>query len=246
MKSLHCLSAFCPPASQIKSDDRLWRMRVSIAFRRSAPRLPKQNAWSVSRSGGVSIAFRRSAPRLPGECTAENIRELFSLHCLSAFCPPASLHRQAKRSFSPARSPLPFGVLPPGFEGDKLWAEGDKLWVSIAFRRSAPRLPGGILRLDQSAGVSIAFRRSAPRLHRPLNPLAGRVARAVQVTTAGAGQFGSRWRLAFRGVKLHKVLRFGELKLRSGPPRYSGLSGPDLEPCGLRIGGFMQAVVAGL
>ena len=141
MKSLHCLSAFCPPASQIKSDDRLWRMRVSIAFRRSAPRLPKQNAWSVSRSGGVSIAFRRSAPRLPGECTAENIRELFSLHCLSAFCPPASLHRQAKRSFSPARSPLPFGVLPPGFEGDKLWAEGDKLWVSIAFRRSAPRLP---------------------------------------------------------------------------------------------------------
>jgi hypothetical protein len=64
--------------------------------------------------------------------------------------------------------------------------------------------------------------------------LAGRGRRAVQVTTAAAGQIGSRWPLAFRGVKLHKVLGFGELKLRSGPPGFWWLSGPDLERWGMR------------
>ena len=98
---------------------------------------------------------------------------------------------------------MPFGVLPPGYLHQ--------------YRPDFERI-----------NVSIAFRRSAPRLLRLPNCLAGRGRRAVQVTTAIADRYGLRWPLTFRGDNIHKVLRFGELKFRSRPPWFSWGIGPDL------------------
>ena len=92
-------------------------------------------------------------------------------------------------------SPLPFGVLPPGFlcalagtssrrrvsiafRRSAPWLRetvAHERWaniVSIAFRRSAPWLPDLVsVGRGNGMGVSIAFRRSAPWLH-PNSPLA--------------------------------------------------------------------------
>ena len=192
---------------------------------------------------GVSIAFRRSAPWLL-ENPNSPLAIWWRLHCLSAFCPLASKYNChqtgdactvsiAFRRSAPwlpykalglpttvVPSPLPFGVLPPGFK---------------SLLQVTPTLDP----------VSIAFRRSAPWLLRLPNCLAGRGRGAIQVMTAGAGRFGSCWPLAFCEDKLHKVLGFGKLKLRSGPRWFSWLNGRDLELCGWRAGGIMPAVVAG-
>ena len=138
--SLHCLSAFCPPATVIQQWDTLAQKWVSIAFRRSAPRLLGSGNRDTNEQCPVSIAFRRSAPRLPdvpcryGE-PVENCLHCLSafcppatgrierhcgwpiwrLHCLSAFCPPATLIACKNAGYRLLMSPLPFGVLPPGY-----------------------------------------------------------------------------------------------------------------------------------
>ena len=88
--SLHCLSAFCPPATVIQQWDTLAQKWVSIAFRRSAPRLLGSGNRDTNEQCPVSIAFRRSAPRLPDVPCRYGEPVENCLHCLSAFCPPAT------------------------------------------------------------------------------------------------------------------------------------------------------------
>ena len=87
---LHCLSAFCPPATVIQQWDTLAQKWVSIAFRRSAPRLLGSGNRDTNEQCPVSIAFRRSAPRLPDVPCRYGEPVENCLHCLSAFCPPAT------------------------------------------------------------------------------------------------------------------------------------------------------------
>ena len=206
--------------------------------------------------GPVTIAFRRSVPRPRRRCSVKEedliIRSPLPFGVLS----PGHVVRLIKRGGGFSPSPLPFGVLSPGHA---LRRKNRQFWptrVTIAFRRSVPRPPPCQLGCagyrsnvtiafrrsvprphwahvgwcGPHGNVTIAFRRSVPRPRRLPNCMAGRGRRAVQVTTAAASQFGSRWSLPVRRVKLHKVLRYGKLKFRSGPPLFSCWIGPDLEP----------------
>ena len=141
LKGLHCLSAFCPPATAFAVRESAEQIQpVSIAFRRSAPRLlmaPLERALERVQSplpfGVLPPGYRRTRLKI-GNITAA------SLHCLSAFCPPATTGNCGLRRPPLSGSPLPFGVLPPGYLiTDEDLRSGDR--VSIAFRRSAPRLP---------------------------------------------------------------------------------------------------------
>ena len=89
-KRLHCLSAFCPPATVVGEEDASFDAAVvSIAFRRSALRLRRTNQDGAASTQLVSIAFRRSALRLLDISTGFE-PSASGLHCLSAFCPPAT------------------------------------------------------------------------------------------------------------------------------------------------------------
>ena len=111
---LHCLSAFCPSATDYTRMLANRKNAVSIAFRRSALR-PLESSISCERStSAVSIAFRRSALRplvlyhqkdpalvpvsiafrrsalRPHHMARKLSDEDQCLHCLSAFCPSAT------------------------------------------------------------------------------------------------------------------------------------------------------------
>ena len=86
---LHCLSAFCFPATGEGVVAKLLAGPVSIAFRLSASRL--LHAFDVLRRGGEG------------------------LHCLSAFCFPATLRSRFNACYVIPTSPLPFGFLLPGY-----------------------------------------------------------------------------------------------------------------------------------
>ena len=89
----------------------------------------------------VSIAFRRSATWL---------RET----------------KLAGPRLNTTKSPLPFGVLPPGYFLPILLIKSVLGLVSIAFRRSATwLLDRGVRQENADHAVSIAFRRSATWLH---------------------------------------------------------------------------------
>ena len=93
-------------------------------------------------------------------------------------------------------------------------------------------------KLPETPSVSIAFRRLVPPALRPLNPLAGRHARAMQVTTAGLGHLGPSPRRACFRVNLHNRLPFGQFGLRSGAGLFWGFWARALgrRRCGWRIG----------
>ncbi len=170
----------------------------------SASRPPGSPVWFPETDfyRKVSIAFRRHGPPAPAR-TASSSMILLCLHCLSASRPPGSkydvLHFRQK-----------FGGL---------------------HCLSASRPPGSRFGTHFRSGlrqVSIAFRRHGPPALRPLNRLAGGVARAVQVTTAGLGHFGPRPRRTCTRVNLHNSLAFGQLGIRSGAGLFWGFWGPDL------------------
>src|ERR1035441_2209790 len=143
---LPCLSAFCPPGSALRPRQAdIQRSLVSIAFRRSVPPARAVDVGGIL-CRPVSIAFRRSVPPTPDHQPAVVGMSDARLHCLSAFCPPrlSAPRRYAgdcarwvsiafRRSVPPApagtvsalasapSSPLPFGVLPPGFKEVEQW-----------------------------------------------------------------------------------------------------------------------------
>ena len=150
------------------------------------------------------------------------------LHCLSAFRPPGSAWRDDVATIVGFESPLPFGVPAPRLAARS--AEAGEIWAlsPLPFGVPAPRLINSWRDDVATIVVSIAFRRSGPPALRPLNPLAGRVARAVQVTTAGLGHFGTSPRRACTRVNLHNSLAFGQFALRSGAGLFWRSLGLDL------------------
>ena len=188
--SLHCLSAFCPLAScGVIVDTGSQRCRSPLPFgvlppgflilnrETGEPMLKSPLPFGVLPPGftrrqnqghqtasDVSIAFRRSAPRLHARIYGSTFTVSDRLHCLSAFCPPASKPLPINRETIPKVS-IAFRRSAPRLPNQESSSVNWRNRVSIAFRRSAPRLPNARKAKPISHNsVSIAFRRSAPRL----------------------------------------------------------------------------------
>ena len=101
--------------------------RVSIAFRRSVPRPRNQRLIARPNLTHVSIAFRRSVPRPRADGWPTREQASSGLHCLSAFCPPATQFKTGMTHDTHRKSPLPFGVLSPGHN-----ERGTENWIAVA------------------------------------------------------------------------------------------------------------------
>ena len=98
--SHHCLSAFCPPATRRADNGAvLGKVSVTIAFRRSVPRPLVGLRLTIQNSFESPLPFGVLSPG--HSAVVVHIVQLHNgHHCLSAFCPPATVRGRGGRERS--------------------------------------------------------------------------------------------------------------------------------------------------